>query len=69
MWRKSILMLALVAASPLVLADAAAPFVGKWNGQWQTERQSYEAEFEVTATGGWWRRACAPAGRSDRGGE
>lgn len=55
--RKLILPLALAAACPLALADAAAPFVGKWSAQWQTDRQTYDAEFEVTPTGGWWKTA------------
>ncbi|MBX3644159.1 MAG: hypothetical protein KF720_13955 [Rubrivivax sp.] len=57
MLRKLILPLALAVACPLALADAAAPFIGKWNAQWQTDKQSYEAVMEITETGGTWKTA------------
>ena len=67
-WRKAGLWLALAGASPLALAQAAAPFIGKWNVAWQTEQHRYEAVMVVTETGGSWqtfihRRSNPCAGR------
>ena len=41
----------------MVAADAAAPFLGKWNFEWQTGRGSYVGEMEITADGGSWQTA------------
>jgi hypothetical protein len=45
---------ALVLGSPVAIADAAKPFLGKWNVEWQTEQQLYEAAMQITPTGGTW---------------
>jgi hypothetical protein len=67
-WCQAGLCLALVAASPLALAQAAAPFIGKWNVAWKTEQHSYEAVMVITESGGTWqtfihRRSNPCAGR------
>jgi len=67
-WRQAGLCLLLLLASPCVVAQAAAPFVGRWNVAWKTEQRSYEAVMIVTETGGTWqtfihRRSNPCAGR------
>ena len=62
------LWLALVVASPLAAAQAAAPFIGKWSVEWQTDQHRYEAVMVVTESGGTWqtyirRRSNPCAGR------
>ena len=37
--------------------DAANPFIGKWNVEWQGDKKSQEAELEITASGGTWKTA------------
>ena len=68
MIRKLWFCAALAAGSPLALADAAAPFLGKWNVEWQTDQHRYQAVMVVTETGGTWqtyiqRRSNPCAGR------
>lgn len=47
----------LTTAASLTWADAAPPFLGKWNVEWQFEQGTYAAEMEVTPTGGSWQTA------------
>ena len=54
MFRSLCLSVLLAVASPLALAQAAAPFIGKWNVAWKTEQQSYEAVMVITENGGTW---------------
>lgn len=50
--------LALATAASLAGAQQVpAAFIGHWQAQWQTDRQSYSAELEVTDTGGSWQTA------------
>jgi hypothetical protein len=62
------LWLAWAMATPLAFAQAAAPFVGKWNVEWQTDQLRDDAVMVITETGGsWqtyiWRRSNPCAGR------
>lgn len=60
--------LVLAVAAPWASAQAAAPFVGKWNVEWQTDQHRYEAVMVITESGGTWqtyiqRRSNPCAGR------
>jgi hypothetical protein len=57
MIRSLVVWMAVALASPLVLAQAGKPFIGKWNVEWQTDKQTYAAEMEITETGGTWQTA------------
>jgi hypothetical protein len=55
--RHGMVVLALTLATSLAVAQAAKPFIGKWSVEWQTDRQTYGAEMEITETGGSWQTA------------
>jgi hypothetical protein len=57
MVRHGMVFLALTLATSLAMAQAAKPFIGKWSVEWQTDRQTYGAEMEITETGGSWQTA------------
>lgn len=70
MIRNLVVWMALALAAPLTLAQVqvAKPFLGKWNVEWQTDQQRYEAVMVVTESGGTWqtyirRRSNPCAGR------
>ena len=48
---------ALACGTSVALAQAAKPFIGKWSVEWQTDKQTYGAEMEITETGGSWQTA------------
>jgi hypothetical protein len=54
MIRRLLLLATLAMSTSLCMAEAAKPFVGKWNVEWQTEKQTYEAVMVITETGGTW---------------
>jgi hypothetical protein len=55
--RHGMVVLALTLATSLAVAQAAKPFIGKWSVEWQTDKQTYGAEMEITETGGSWQTA------------
>ena len=57
MVRYGMVFLALTLATSLAMAQAAKPFIGKWSVEWQTDKQTYGAELEITETGGSWQTA------------
>lgn len=48
---------ALAVVSALTWADVAKPFLGRWNVEWESDKQSYVAVMEITETGGSWQTA------------
>ena len=48
---------ALAVARALTWADVAKPFLGRWNVEWESDKQSYVAVMEITETGGSWQTA------------
>ena len=57
MVRHGMVFLALILATSLAMAQAAKPFIGKWSVEWQTDKQTYGAEMEITESGGSWQTA------------
>jgi hypothetical protein len=58
MFRASLVVLALGLSCALTFAQSVpAPFIGKWKVDWQTDRQTWSAEMEVTENGGSWQTA------------
>ncbi|QIL70458.1 hypothetical protein G7048_08895 [Diaphorobacter sp. HDW4B] len=51
------LLWGLGAGTSVQAQDAANPFIGKWNVEWQGDKKSQEAELEITASGGTWKTA------------
>ena len=47
----------LAGVGSLAWADVAKPFLGKWNVEWESDKQSYVAVMEITETGGSWQTA------------
>jgi hypothetical protein len=68
MIRRLLLLAAMAMTTSLCMAQAAKPFVGKWNVEWQTDQHRYEAVMVITESGGTWqtyvrRRSNPCAGR------
>jgi hypothetical protein len=58
MLRTCLAGLALGLGGALAFAQSVpAPFIGKWKVEWQTDRQTWAAEMEVTESGGSWQTA------------
>jgi hypothetical protein len=57
MIRYLLTVVVLALSTSLAIAQAAKPFIGKWSVEWQTDKQTYGAEMEITETGGTWQTA------------
>jgi len=55
MIRRGVFSVLLMVATSLAMAQVAKPFIGTWKTEWETDKQTYEAEMVVTETGGTWK--------------
>lgn len=55
--RGTVALAAGLAVPAIALAQLGAPYVGQWRASWAAEQRSYEADVEITPSGGSWRTA------------